>query len=633
MITAMRGLRLIAPVVVMLVLTSGGAAAQGVPSDAAPPGPRTGLIVGQVVEAGTGAPVAEAVVNMTMPKYANNPTAPKGRVMADADGRFFFADLPPGEYYLQATKDGHAPGTYGQLRPSGQSLRLALGEGERLADVTLRVWKYAAIAGTVVDEAGEPVVGVGVRALVKNVVAGRTQYGNMDVIPELVPAATTDDRGIFRLSQLIPGTYVVVVPSTHTTLPAAALAQANTELRSDLFFSGVTEITLLGQPRTQQIGDVALMSSSRVPIPPTPSATGRMETYRTTYFPAAAAAAAATQIAIGPGEERGDVTIALQPVPAVRVSGRLVTPEGGPPPFTTIRLVGAAMAGVITSIGSSAGGLETVSGMSDSTGRFTLLAVPAGDYLLTHANAFLSRALQQDTSPYWISQPITVGAEDLDLTVQVRPALRLEGRIEFRSSKNPPTAPPPLAGVMFETPFGEPGRVAVQSSREAGRPFATLAAGGRYVVRPYEIYGWVVQSVAAGGKDITDRVFDLQADMTSLVVTFTDRLSRVSGSVKDVRGELSPTAVVLAFPVDPKLWTGYGASPRNLKSALTTRTGVYTFEHLPPGDYYLAAIDSADMDGWQDPKTLEQLAPRATKLTVTTDVPEKTVDLTMKAIR
>ena len=144
--------------------------------------------------------------------------------MADGEGRFFFTDLPAGEYYLQATKEGYAPGRYGQRRAWGQSQLLSLGEGERLTDVKLRVWKYAVIAGTVVDEAGEPVVGIAVRALVKNVVAGRAQFGNMEVIPELVPAAITDDRGMFRLSQLMPGTYVVVVPSTQTTLPAALLA-------------------------------------------------------------------------------------------------------------------------------------------------------------------------------------------------------------------------------------------------------------------------------------------------------------------------------------------------------------------------------------------------------------------------
>ena len=70
------------------------------------------------------------------------------------------------------------PGRYGQRRAWGQSQLVSLAEGERLTDVKLRVWKYAVIAGTVVDEAGEPVVGVAVRALVKDVVAGRAQYGN-----------------------------------------------------------------------------------------------------------------------------------------------------------------------------------------------------------------------------------------------------------------------------------------------------------------------------------------------------------------------------------------------------------------------------------------------------------------------
>ncbi len=162
---------------------------------------------------------------------------------------------------------------------------------------------------------------------------------------------------------------------------------------------------------------------------------------------------------------------------------------------------------------------------------------------------------------------------------------------------------------------------------------STIAAGGRYIVRPYEFYGWFVQSITAGGKDITDRVIDLQADLTSLVVTFTDRPSKVSGTVKDAGGAMSPTAVVLAFPVDTKQWLGYGSSPRTLKSALTTRSGVFTFDHLPPGDYNVVAIDAADMDGWQDPKTLEQLARLATKLTVTAGGTAQALDLSVKAVR
>jgi hypothetical protein len=622
----------IVPLVVMLALTIEGSA-QVLPTAGAPPGPRTGMIVGQVVDSATGDPVPEAIVVLTMPKYFENPTTPRGRVMADGEGRFFFTDLPAGEYFLEAKKDGYAPGTYGQRRAWGQTLLVSLAEGERPTDITLKVWKYGVIAGTVVDEAGEPVVGVAVRALIKDVFAGRPRFGNMQVIPELVPIATTDDRGMFRLSQLMPGKYVVLVPSTQTTVPAAFLEKSDTTVRNDLFFVGVGEVSLLGQPRTQQAGDFALLTLNRVMIPPPPSAAGRMAVYPTTYFPNAATASAATLIALEAGEERTDITISVRPVPAVRVSGRLVAPDGSVPTPTTIRLVGAAMSDVITTglvSGPDHVGFETVTGMSDAAGRFTLLGVPAGEYVLTHANRFLSRAIQQGQSAYWISQPVSVGADDVsDLIVALRPALRVEGRIEYRGS----SAPPRLAGIVFETPFGEPGQFFAEPTKGATLTFSTLAAGGQYIARPYESGGWFVQSVTLGGKDITDRAFDLNADATSIVVTYTDRPSKVSGTVTDDQGSTSATAVVLVFPVDPWKWSGYGASPRTLTSALTTRRGVYTIDHLPPGDYYAIAIGSADIDLWKDPATLEALATQATTLTVAADDPPKTLDLRLKTIR
>jgi hypothetical protein len=596
------------------------------------------MIVGQVVDATTGEPVGEAVVMLTLPKYFNNPTTPKGRVMADGEGRFFFTDLPAGDYYLQATKDGYTPGEYGQRRAWDEHLLVSLDEGERRTDVTLRVWKYAAIGGTVVDEAGEPVVGVAVRALIKHVVSGRTQYGNTQVISELVPSTMTDDRGMFRLSRLTPGTYVVVVPSTQTTLPAAYLASPDPTLRTDLAWAGVTEVTLLGQPRTQQVGDTALMTSTRVAIPPPPSPTGRLAVYRTTFYPAAMTARAAEPITLNAGEERADLAIALQPEAAVRVSGRLVTPDGSVPPPTTIRLIGETTTDVITSQapnGPNDIGFQTVSGMSDSTGRFTLLGVPPGDYVLTHGSRFVSSATQDGKRAYWVFQPVRVGTEDVpDLTIQLRPALRVEGRIEFRG-RDRSKPPARIAGIVFETPFGEPGQFAVQGMKDATSwfSFSTVAAGGRYIARPYELDGWFVQSIMAGDKDITDRVFDLQSDLTSLVVTMTDQPTKASGVVRDPQGVASSTAIVLTFPVDRTRWSGYGASPRDLKSALTTRTGVYTFDDLPPGEYHVIAIDPADADNWQDPARLEALASEAARLTIAAGDTAKTLDLRLKAIR
>ena len=595
----------------------------------APPGPRTGMILGQVLDS-NGAPVPEAIVRMSMPKYpADLPTTPKGRVMADMEGRFFFSDLPAGDYYLQATKEGYAGGEYRQRRVNGRGQPFQLAEGERRADEKLTLWKFGVIAGTVLDEAGEPVIGVSVQGLLRNVIASRTMFGpGEEALGFLVPSTTTDDRGMFRLSKLLPGRYVVAVPSTQTTLPVSMLGASAQDLRIEIG-RAIAESGPLGQPRTQQFGDAALLTLNRVLIPPAPSQAGPMQVYRTTYFPSSTTARAATEVVVGAGEEKTGVTIGLRPVPAVRITGKLITPDGTPPPPTSLRLVGDAAAEV------GDDGFETVTGLSDNSGRFTLLGVPAGEYVLKQATRLVTLGMQ-GRQGWWVAQPVNVGGRDLqDLVVSLRPALRVEGRNEFRGSTSSPPPPPRLSTnpiVIFETPYGEPGRFVAQPRGNGQSAFSTIAAGGQYIARPYEIGGWFVKSVTLNGKDITDRVFDLQEDATDIVVLYTDRASKVTGVVRDVRGTASATAVVLAFPVEPQRWVGYGTNPRHLKSAQASRTGAYTLEGLPPGDYFVIAIDDAESADWMDPKSLEALARQATKLSVT-DVEAKTLDLTLQVIR
>src|SRR6187402_1696313 len=91
----------------VLVVLSGRGAAQVIATNGGPQGPRTGVVVGQVIDGISGEPIPEAIVRMSMPAFlATLPTTPRGQVMADADGRFFFTDLPAGEYALSVTKDG-----------------------------------------------------------------------------------------------------------------------------------------------------------------------------------------------------------------------------------------------------------------------------------------------------------------------------------------------------------------------------------------------------------------------------------------------------------------------------------------------------------------------------------------------
>ena len=111
-----------------------------------------------------------------------------------------------------------------------------------------------------------------------------------------------------------------------------------------------------------------------------------------------------------------------------------------------------------------------------------------------------------------------------------------------------------------------------------------------------------------------------------------DRPSTVTGVVKDAAGNASAAAIVLAFPVDRQRWTDHGRSPRLLRSVFTTESGVYTFDHLPPGVYHAIAIEDPGSEDWRDPQMLAALANRAMKLTVVAGEP-RTLDLPLRAIR
>jgi len=369
-----------------------------------------------------------------------------------------------------------------------------------------------------------------------------------------------------------------------------------------------------------------MISMTRVPIPPPPTSTGRMEMYKTTFYPSATTADAATAITVTSGDERAGVNVTLRPLPVVRLSGRMVMPDGTPPGPRGLRLIGDSAKNV------GDAGFEAASGMTDANGRFLLLGVPAGDYVLKTAKTNFQLESRDGVATFWVQQRIAVGNKDLDdLTVTLHPTLRLEGRDEFRGPDGLVPQPLPLGyrTILFEAAFGDQQNFGIESVTDT---FATRALPGQYVLKARDAYGWYVQSVTLDGKDITDRSFDLQADVTSLVVTYSQKHSSVSGTVRDAQGRASDIAAVLVFPADPARWSGYGSSPRIVGSKQVSRTGAYSFDSLPVGDYFLVAVDSVDTDNWTDPQNLERLARQATRLKLALGE-SKTIDLTLKVVR
>ena len=145
----------------------------------------TGVVFGQVTEADSNRPVAGAIVTL------NLPGATPLRVMADAQGRFGFRDLPAGRFNLSTMRPGWVDGAYGRTRPAGPALTLSLAAGEKVSGVTVPMWRYAVIAGRVVDESGDPLVSKSVRVLKRTIVGGKVRLmmssDRLDRRPRPVP--------------------------------------------------------------------------------------------------------------------------------------------------------------------------------------------------------------------------------------------------------------------------------------------------------------------------------------------------------------------------------------------------------------------------------------------------------------
>jgi hypothetical protein len=152
------------------------------------------VIRGVVVENLTSRPLARALVSLQ--PIGSTPGGLKS-VRADAHGTFAFDSLAIGAYIVKASRKSFMPAEYGQKRWNSAGLPVVLEDEDARVYLDIRLLRYSAISGTVVDENDEGLPAHEVLA-----------YRNSKA-PELMAHATSDERGVYRLYGLEPGTYVV----------------------------------------------------------------------------------------------------------------------------------------------------------------------------------------------------------------------------------------------------------------------------------------------------------------------------------------------------------------------------------------------------------------------------------------
>ncbi len=151
------------------------------------------VIRGVVVENLTSKPLARA--RLTVQPVAGTPGATKS-MRADVHGAFGFDSLAAGAYIVRASRNHFMPSEYGQKRWNSAGVPIILDEDARVF-LNIRLLRYSAISGTLLDENDEGLPS-------HEVIAYRNSKP-----PEMVAHATSDERGIYRLHGLEPGSYTV----------------------------------------------------------------------------------------------------------------------------------------------------------------------------------------------------------------------------------------------------------------------------------------------------------------------------------------------------------------------------------------------------------------------------------------
>jgi hypothetical protein len=294
---------------------------------------------------------------------------------------------------------------------------------------------------------------------------------------------------------------------------------------------------------------------------------------------------------------------------------------------------------------------EIVAAVSGFDGTYALPPVPRGNYLLDVYRARPAPSLQvpasgvprladsrtstRDPEGYWSRMSIAVTDRDLpDYLITMRSGLTIGGQTVLQRGPAPPNAGPGESLRLVLEHGSDPAVVSAPIRTDRAGPFEIAGIRpGWYVLSATGLpAGWEISSAVLGGRDITGRPFELGANEAgNLVVTLGDRPIEIRGDVLDAQGRLVRDATVVLISGDISGWKSVSKNARNLQ-AIRATSGGFAFRGIAAGEYYLAAVDDAAIDGWPAPEVLRRLMNGALRVRLVAG--DRYVEnLTMRSVR
>lgn len=470
-------LRLAASLLAMSVVVP----AQGPARPSAQPG--AWELAGKVISAADGQPLSRAAV--TVSSTADRELAQAA--LTGSDGRFIFHGLAAGKYVLEAQRNGFVAQAYQQH--GAFSTAVAVGPGLPPLDLLFRLQPEAAISGTVVDDAGDPVRDAQVLLLHKSLLNGQwaTRMGN---------SVNSDDRGFYHFGRLLPGRYFVAVQAQPWYARTATQFEAGS----------VGKL----QPNSAEVSlDVA---------------------YPITYYQDATDAGDATPMDLQPGQ-RATADITLTAVLAQHIVVRIPDTTQFPRSARLSQQLSDAAA-----ISVSASFQRIAPGVFQSTG------VPPGNYGM-ELRSYNPRTGQQGAEH---TTNVEAGKEtEIDLT-ESSAAAPVSGTVRFI----PVIKLPAHLAVILLREHSQDMFVA-RISPQGDFVFERAVPPGDYQVVARSVEGVFIASVSASGAQVVGRTLHISSSApVAMKVVMSRGLAHVKGTA--VRGGKPRSgALVLLVPSDP----------------------------------------------------------------------------------
>ena len=340
--------------------------------------------------------------------------------------------------------------------------------------------------------------------------------------------------------------------------------------------------------------------------------------YAPTYYPGTGSVTEAQPVSLDVAAE-ASISFALMPVVTARITGSVLGSTGLPLSNARVILTAADSPGMPAAAFGSGGRVQ-------ADGTFTLSNVAPGSYTLT-ALSGAGRNAGPDAERGFA--PVTVAGEDLtSVMVITSRGATVTGTV---ISGWGTTAEPPIRALQVAAqplPFDptmrtRPARVSTDG---------TFTLSGLFGPNMLRVNGltseWMVEAILVGGSDVTDTPFDFRPNQAieNAEIVLTDRVTEVSGTVKERDGALSTDFTLVIFPEDDTKWTPLS---RFVRSARPDQQGVVKMLGLPPDDRYLAiAVDYVEEGGASDPAFLDGIKRRASRFSLDPGA-SVTVDLTL----